>query len=161
MLKNKFLLLMSVLLAMVVVLAACGNNEEAENPMSFVGIEKIKDDIVNETSEYIMLDTRIVDSYEEAHIKGSYMADVDAANKGGDDPAGIASLEAALEAATGSKTGNDGDKYALICNSGASYAQKATDLLIEMGISPDQIYTVEGGMKAWNDGGDEYKDLLE
>lgn len=161
MLKNKALLLLSILLAMVLVLGACGNNEEATNPMSFIGIEELKNDIVNDTGEYIMLDTRIVDSYEEAHIQGSYMADVDAANKGGDDPAGIASLEAALSEATGSKTGNDGDKYALLCNSGASYAQKATDLLIEMGISPDQIYTVEGGMKAWNDGGDDYTDLLE
>ena len=37
-----------------------------------------------------------------------------------------------------------------MCYSGAGYAQVGTDLLInEMGVNPENIYTVEGGMKAW------------
>lgn len=54
-----------------------------------------------------------------------------------------------------------GEKYALVCYSGTFYAQKATDLLIEMGISADQIYTVADGIGAWEDGGDEYTKLLD
>ena len=70
-------------------------------------------------------------------------------------------LKTALKEATGSETGKDGIKYALVCYSGKSYAQKATDLMIEMGIPKENIYTLDGGMKDWEAGGDEYKALLK
>ena len=146
---------------MALVLVGCGDNNDAANPMSYIGIEDVKEDIESGAGEYILLDNRKAEDYEEAHIKGSYMADVDAANKGGDDEAGMDSLEAALLEATGNAEGDPDAKYALICYSGASYAQKATDLLIEMGVDPSQIYTMEGGMKAWDGGGDDYAGLLE
>ena len=57
--------------------------------------------------------------------------------------------------------GNDGEKYALVCYSGKSYAEKATELMVGMGISEDQIYTVEGGITAWEEAGDEYTELLD
>src|SRR5690554_1189944 len=126
MFKKKNSLLVSILFVMSLVLAACGNNEEAANPMSYIGIEEVKQDIESGAGEYILLDNRKAEDYEDAHIKGAIMADVDAANKGGDDDAGIASLEAALLEATGNAAGDENAKYALLCYSGKSYAQKAT-----------------------------------
>lgn len=161
--KKKSLLLISMLLILSLSLIACGQADEAdaENPMQYVSIEDLKEDVEAGSDEYVILDVRKVEDYDSSHIRGSYAADVDAANKGGDDDTGIANLKAGLKEATGSETGNDGEKYALVCYSGKSYAEKATELMVGMGISEDQIYTVEGGITAWEEAGDEYTELLD
>lgn len=165
MIKNKVLKFIPVLIVLSLLLAACTpakeSKEEVSNPMQYVKPEALKEAIVSESNEYIILDVRKVEDYNTSHIVGAIGADQDAANKGGDDAAGIANLKEALKEATGSEVGNSGEKYALVCYSGKSYAQKATDLMIEMGISADQIYTLEGGMTAWTEAGDDYKGLLE
>ena len=162
MIKNKSLRLMSVLLILSLLLVGCGQAaDEATNPMKYVGVDVLKESIESGSDEYLILDVRKVEDFNTSHIRGSFDADVDAANKGGDDEAGKVSLKAALQEATGSETGNSGEKYALVCYSGKSYAQKATDLMLEMGISADQIYTLEGGMTAWEEAGEDYKELLE
>ena len=162
MMNKKSLKLMSILLIAVFALVGCGQKEEeAANPMKYISVEEVKEAVEAGSDEYVLLDVRQKEAYDEAHIKGSQDADVHEANKNGDDESGKENLKAGLQAATGSETGNPDDKYVLICNSGKSYAQKATDLLIEMGVSPDQILTLEGGMKAWEEGGDDYKNLLE
>lgn len=165
--KNNSLKLMSVFLILAIVLVGCGQAKPAApadapaNQMQYVSMEDIKGAIEAGSDEYVILDNRKLEDYNTSHIKGSVTADVDAANKGGDDAAGIVNLKAALTEATGSETGDPDAKYALVCYSGKSYAQKATDLLIEMGVSADNIYTLEGGMTAWNEAGDDYKGLLE
>ncbi len=179
--KNKSLKLMSIFLLLAVVLVGCGQaatetpatetpaaeapaapaESQAPNEMQYVSPEDLKADIEAGSNDYIVLDVRKVADYETSHIKGAVTADVDAANKGGDDEAGIVSLKKGLTEATGSETGSADAKYALVCYSGKSYAQKATDLLIEMGVSADNIYTLEGGMKAWEGAGDDYNALLE
>ncbi len=160
--RNKSLKLVPILLILSLVLVACGQAEETTaNPMQYIGVEDLKASIESGSDDYIILDVRKVEDYNTSHIVGAYSADQDAANKGRDDEAGIANLKKALKEATGSEVGNAGEKYALVCYSGKSYAQKGTDLMIEMGISKDQIYTVEGGMKAWEEAGDDYKGLLE
>ena len=129
-------------------------------PMQYIGAEVLKTSIESGADDYIILDVRKAEDYSTSHIAGSYGADQDAA-KDGDDKSGTANLKAALKEATGNETGNSDDKYALVCYSGKVYAQTATDLMIKMGISADNIYTLEGGIKAWNEGGDDYKGLLE
>lgn len=162
MFKNKLfkLIPMLIILTLALGLVACGKEEAAKNSMEYVSIEQLKKS-VDGSKEYVMLDVRKSEDYKKSHIKGAFEADVDAATKGGDDKAGTASLEDGLLEATGSKTGKSDDKYVLICYSGKAYAQKATDLLIEMGVSKDKIFTLKGGMKAWEEGGKEYTDLLE
>ncbi len=162
--KNKSLKLMSILLVLSLLLVACGQPEKEatnQNQMEYIGVEDLKISIDSGSEDYIILDVRKIEDYNTSHIVGAYEADQDAANKGGNDATGIVNLKEALQEATGSEVGNAEDKYALVCYSGKSYAQKATDLMIEIGISKDQIYTVEGGMKAWEEGGQDYKNLLE
>ena len=161
--KKNSLKLMSILLIAVFALVGCGKGktEEAANPMQYVAPEEIKKVVEEGSDDYLVLDVRKVEDYNTSHIKGSQTADVDAANKGGDDAAGTESLKKGLTEATGNETGKEGQKIALVCYSGKSYAQKATDLMIEMGINKDDIYTLEGGMEAWEAGGDDYKGLLE
>lgn len=170
--KMKSLILITVLLVLSVLVVACGAKEEqtgtekgiekgTENKMQYVEKENLKEAIESKSNEYIILDVRKVEDYNKEHLAGAHTADQDAANKGGDDAAGTANLKSTLKEVTGNETGNADSKYALVCYSGKSYAQKATDLMLEMGISADQIYTLEGGMEAWENGGDEYKGLLE
>lgn len=163
MFKRKSLQLIPIMLILSLLMVGCGQKEKAEetNPMEYISAEQLMDSIKDGSDEYIILDVRKVEDYNKGHIKGSYEADVDAANKGGDDEAGIASLKEALLEATESESGNPDDKYVLICYSGKSYAQKATDLLIEMGLSKDQITTLKDGMSGWEESGQEYTDLIE
>ena len=163
--KNKSLKLMSVLLVLSLLLVGCGQkakdtNQEV-NPMQYIAKEDLKTSIESGSEDYIILDVRKVEDFNTSHIVGSISGDVDAANKGGDDAKGTENLKVALKEATGNEVGNADTKYALVCYSGKSYAQKATDLMLEMGISADNIYTLEGGMKDWEAGGDDYKGLLE
>lgn len=154
---------MPVLFILSLVLLECGETKERggiSNKMKYIGIEALKDSIESGSDEFIILDVRQVKDFNTNHIVGSYNADVHAANKEGDDETGIANLKATLKKVTGSEVGNDNDKYALVCYSGRSYVEKATDLMVEMGISADQIYTLEGGMKAWEVAGQEYTKLL-
>lgn len=162
MFRKKSLLLLSIILVLSLVFVACGQDADSDAvEMQYVGVEELKDDIESGADEYVILDVRKVEDFNTSHIKGSYAADVDAANKGGDDETGTANLKAGLQEATGSETGNAGEKYALVCYSGKSYAEKATELMVAMGISEDQIFTVEGGITAWEEGGDEYTELLD
>ncbi|OLS02762.1 rhodanese-like domain-containing protein [Tissierella creatinophila] len=164
--KNKALKLMSILFVLTLVLVGCGKETDKPaggetNTMKYISREDLKENIESKSDEYVILDARKVKDYDTSHIDGAYTADQDAANKGGDDEKGKENLKVALKEATGSETGNPDDKYALVCYSGKSYAQKATDLMIDLGISADQIYTLEGGMEAWEKGGEEYKALLK
>lgn len=161
MLKNRLVKAITLIMMMSLLLVGCGTKNEAKNPMQYVTKETVKADIEAGTDEYLILDVRKAEDFNKGHIKGAILADQDAANKDGDDATGIANLKAALKEATGSETGNSDVKYALFCYSGNSYAQKGTDLMIEMGIDKDQIYTLEGGAKDWEAGGDDYKNLLE
>ncbi len=165
MLKKNSLKLITVFVLLSLVLVACGDKtakeEEAPaNPMNYVATDAVKEAMESDSGEYILLDLRKNEDFNTSHLKGAFDADLDAA-KEGDNESGIANLKSALKAATGSETGNDGDKYALICYSGKSYAQKGTDLLLEMGIPADRIFTLEGGMKAWEEAGEDYTNLLE
>lgn len=163
---KKALSLLMILLVLSSLMVGCAKDAEAvveenPNPMQYVQIETIKDQLQAGTDEYIVLDVRKAEDYATSHIANAINADQHAANKEGDDATGIEHLKAALNEATGNELGTDNSKYVLVCYSGKSYAQKGTDLLIEMGVSKDSIYTLEGGMKAWDAAGEEYTSLLE
>ena len=64
--------------------------------------------------------------------------------------------------ALGTDAPSSDKKYVLLCYSGKSYAQAGTDVLVdELGVDAGSIYTLEGGMEAWNNAGDEYKALVK
>lgn len=132
-----------------------------DQPMQYITDKDLKDSIDASSDEYVILDVRKLEDYEKGHIEGAYTADQDAANKGGDDEKGKENLRIALKEATGNETGSADKKYVLVCYSGKSYAQKGTDLMVEMGIPAENIYTLEGGMKAWEANGEEYKNLVK
>lgn len=96
---------------------------------------------------YVFLDLRKAADYEQGHIPGAISADMDAA-KGGDAQSGITNMTKALEEKTNSATGAD-KKLVLICYSGKSYAQAGTNILGAMGADMNNVYTLEGGMKAY------------
>ena len=166
MFKNKSIRLVAVLLILALALVGCGKKETAGggdtpgNEMQYVKAEELKKSLEDGTNEYVILDVRKTEDFNESHIVGSYIADQDPSTKGGDDETGKENLKAALKEATGSETGSSDAKYVLICYSGKSYAQKGTDLLIELGVSPEQIYTLQGGIKPWQEGVDDFKALL-
>ena len=159
--KNKRLLIAVSMLLCLAILAGCsskpsapanesGNGAEVvENaPMQYMKNDELAEAITSGKDNIVILDVRKLADYEEAHIKNSVSADVDAA-KEGDNESGIANLKAALKEATGDENGTEGNDYLLLCYSGKSYAQKATDLLLTMGVDASNIYTLEGGYKEW------------
>ncbi|WP_165247390.1 rhodanese-like domain-containing protein [Adlercreutzia sp. ZJ141] len=97
--------------------------------------------------EYVFVDLRKAADYEAGHVPGAVSADQDAAVNG-DYAAGVETMSAAMKDATGSENGGD-KKIVLICYSGKKYAQAGTDVLNALGANMDNVYTLEGGMKAW------------
>lgn len=95
----------------------------------------------------MFIDLRKADDYKVGHIKGAIAADMDAC-KGGDFQNGVDTMKAALKDATGSESGAD-KKLVLICYSGKTYAQAGTNVLSVIGANMDDVFTLEGGMKAW------------
>ena len=159
--SKKFILILVILLLASILFSACSKKSNISSERNYISKEEVKKIIEEDLDDYIFLDLRKLGDYNESHIKVAHSADIDAANNGGDDEAGIESLKSTLKEATGSEKGREEDKYVLICCSGNSYAKKGTQLLIEMGISEEQIFTLKGGMEAWEKGGKDYKKFLE
>ena len=99
-------------------------------------------DAVLGTDGYLVLDVRKAADYEAGHIPGSVSADMDAAAQG-DTAAGIATMTAAVE-------GVD-DTLVLVCYSGRSYAQAATNALSEIGYDMSKVYTLQDGFNNWSE----------
>ena len=117
--------------------------EVKEVEMSYISTADLKDNIAN--SEYLVLDVRKAADFEAGHIPGAVNADMDAA-KDGDNESGIANMKAAL----GDPAKVD-QKVVLVCYSGKRYAQAGTNVLAALGANMDNVYTLEGGMKAWDE----------
>lgn len=130
--------------------ASCQVTVEDYHMMS---ISELKDIIVNSKAGWTVLDVRREKSYIDGYVMGSVSADVDSAVNNNDDPA-IANLKKAI------KGKDKNEKYVLICYSGVKYAQNATRLLAGLGIDHKNVYTLEGGIGAWNKGGEEYTSLV-
>lgn len=164
--SKRLLSIISLIILASMLLVGCAGTatktEEAtaENQMQYVKAEDVKKDIEGD-GQYLLLDVRKLEDYDKGHIKGSFASDMDKANKEGDKEDGVAKMKATLKEATGSETGKDDTKVVLVCYSGKSYAQAATDALVTIGFNKDNIYTLEGGMKDWEAAGDEYKALVE
>lgn len=159
---KKTSILIVMILAALLALGACGGSDKkADEGTNYLEVKDLKADIESGNGDYVILDVRKLEDYEKSHIVGSIDADVHAANKEGDDKTGTEHLKAALKKSDGSETGSPDKKYALVCYTGKSYASKATELLKKMGLKDEQIFTVKGGIKEFEAGGDEYKSLIE
>jgi len=162
--RKSFTIFYAILACFVLFMTSCGNNESnssEEDNRQFITKEDLKTDVTANSSEYTILDVRKSADYDEQHIQGAYSADLDSSINGTDDDTSKANLKTAITDATGSETGDSDTKYVLICYSGNRYAIKATELLIDMGISEKNIYTLEGGNDGWTKAGDDFTDLME
>lgn len=101
---------------------------------NYVSVKDLKDN----ANDYVILDARETADYWAKHIDGAVSANVASDTSKMDD-----TVKAVVN-----KYGKD-KKYAVICYSGNKYAKKASRDLRALGVSADKIYTMEGGMKAW------------
>ena len=166
--KRVLCILFAVLmLGSTLMMSACENNNATPQQsnsaitMQYVTKEDLKTDIDAGGNAYIIIDVRKVADYAEQHITGAYSGDVDPSISGADNATSTANLKVAIKEATGSETGNTDSKFVLVCYSGKKYAETATSLLVEMGISAASIYTLEGGHNGFKDAGADYAALLQ
>ncbi len=113
--------------------------------MKYISADDVNANIASD--DYLIVDVRKAADYEAGHIPGAVNADMDAA-KGGDNDSGIANMKAAL----GDPAEVD-KKIVLVCYSGKSYAKAGTNILAALGANMDNVFTLEGGMKAWDEAG--------
>lgn len=154
------LLSKTMLLAFGLVTLLAGAALAAE--MQYISREDLKQSVASGQNGYLILDVRKAADYEKGHIAGAVSADMDPAiGMTGSNAKGVETLKKVLKEKAGSENGA-GKKMVILCYSGAKYAQKATDLLAEIGADASAVYTLKGGYKAWtaDDGGDEYKKLM-
>lgn len=114
--------------------------------MQYISIADAKANVSN--ADYLFVDLRQPADYDKAHIDGAISASMHEA-KDGDWNTGVANMTAALKNATGSETA-EGKTLVLICYSGKKYAQAGTNVLDHMGADMSKVFTLEGGMKAWD-----------
>lgn len=155
--KNVLLLSGLVVVVLCGGIVGCGNDtattastgsdsaavEVKEVEMSYISADDVKANVAS--SDYLVLDVRKAEDYAAGHIPGALNADMDAA-KDGDNDSGIANLKAAL-----GDPAKVEQKVVLVCYSGKRYAQAATNLLSALGADMDNVVTLEGGMKAWDE----------
>mgnify|MGYP002509069974 CR=1 FL=1 len=99
--------------------------------------------LLNDDS-YVFFDVRKAVDVQMATIPGTLAYDMDAA-KEGDFEAGVKTMQEATK---------DLDKnIVVICYSGKRYAQATTNALSALGYDMSKVFTLEGGMKAWTEGG--------
>ena len=101
---------------------------------NYVSVKDLKDN----ANDYVILDARETADYWAKHIDGAVSANVASDTSKMDD-----TVKAVVD-----KYGKD-KKYAVICYSGNKYAKKASRDLRALGVPADKIFTMEGGMKAW------------
>lgn len=101
---------------------------------NYVSVKDLKDN----ANDYVILDARETADYWAKHIDGAVSANVASGTSKMDD-----TVKAVVD-----KYGKD-KKYAVICYSGNKYAKKASRDLRALGVPADKIFTMEGGMKAW------------
>lgn len=157
----------SLLVASPIALVACGNsgsnnqqatqsetksdssNKEASGDvqMQYISPDDVNKIVTDKDDSYLIVDARKADDYKAGHIPGAISADMDKA-KDGDAASGESNMSAALKEAVGSENGK-GKKIVLVCYSGKRYAQAGTNALSTLGANMSDVYTLEGGMKAW------------
>lgn len=153
--SKKIILCIMIMLVSITLLAGCMDKQEPTagdgEAMQYITADDLSKVIANGDTEYVIFDVRKIADYNSQHILSSVSADVDSAVSNEDDATATANLQAAL-----TKTNGSDKKIVLLCYSGNRYAQKATDLLIGLGVAKESIYTLDGGYKGWT-----YTDKLE
>ena len=119
-----------------------------EVEMQYMTAADLMEKMDADDADLLIVDVRKTADYDEGHIKGAISADMDAA-KDGDMEAGEATMKEALEKATGSDVA-EGKTIVLVCYSGNAYAKAGTEVLDAIGADMKDVYTLEGGMKAWD-----------
>ena len=102
-------------------------------------------DLQKDAKDYVLLDVRAKDDYDDAHIVGAISTPVDINSQ---------DMDESIKNIVADK-GTD-KKYALICYSGNSYAKKAAKDLRACKVTNGNIEILTGGMGAWRSAG---KDL--
>lgn len=152
--------LKTLLMVCSLLIVSVANMQAAE--MQYISREDLKKSLSTDQNAYLILDVRKAADYEKGHIASAASADLDPAmGLTGNDATGIATLKKVLTEQVGNAKGT-GKKMVILCYSGARYAQKATDLLTQIGADTSTVYTLQGGYKAWTaeDAGPDYKKLM-
>lgn len=102
-------------------------------------------DLQKDAKDYVLLDVRAKDDYDDAHIAGAISTPVDINSQ---------DMDESIKNIVADK-GTD-KKYALICYSGNRYAKKAAKDLRACKVTNGNIEILTGGMGAWRSAG---KDL--
>lgn len=100
-------------------------------------------DLQKDAKDYVLLDVRAKDDYDDAHIAGAISTPVDSNSQ---------DMDESIKNIVADK-GTD-KKYALICYSGNRYAKKAAKDLRACKVTNGNIEILTGGMGAWRSAGE-------
>ena len=126
----------------------------AENDvaMQYVTCKEVLADIDKGDKTKLLVDLRKAEDFKAGHIKGAVNAPLNKVVDNNNYADGIANLTATLSRVTGNEVG-EGREIVLVCYAGKKYAQAGTDILNALGADMDTVFTLEGGMTAWNEAG--------
>lgn len=140
---KKLLLILLACSALIMPLAACGEEEKHDRADDDIDWQYMSADEtwqkVDGGEPIIVLDTMVDDVYEEAHIKGAYHV-----------PCFPLDTEEKEERLVSEVKNLQGDEpIAIVCKTGNKVAKRAISILTEEGIDPSRLYIIEGGRDGW------------
>ena len=94
-------------------------------------------------ANYLFLDTRKSADYQSSHIDGAVNADLEKVVTNNDYASGIEAVKPIVE--------GQSKNIVVICYTGNKYAQAATNILSQLNYDMSKVFTLDGGMKAWDE----------
>ena len=122
---------------------------EMDVAMNYISPAEVQAAVEGGSSTMVVVDVRKPEDAAKGHIAGCIFAPMNKAVDNNNYAPAILNITSALTEATGNEVG-EGKDVVLACYKGKKYAQAATDILNALGADMQHVYTMEGGMEAWN-----------
>lgn len=139
---KKIARILTSILLVATIIAGCGTKATTNDvEMKKISVEEAHGKLG--ASDWTFVDTRKASDYEASHIENAVSLDMDVVVTGNDEATAKANAAKLIPSL-------NGNNLIIVCYSGNRYAKAATKALNENGYDMSKVWTLDGGMKAWD-----------
>ena len=139
---KKLTKILTSILLVATIIAGCGSKASTNDvEMKKISVEEAHEKLG--ASDWTFVDTRKASDYEVSHIDNAVSLDMDVVVTGNDEATAKANAAKLIPSL-------NGNNLIIVCYSGNRYAKAATKALSENNYDMSKVWTLDGGMKAWD-----------